>query len=238
MGQTSAVRKSLNGQYLRLSGIDWQTYSRLLRAFAERPAIRITYDRGELEIMSPLLKHDDDGRVMGDLVFVLTEELGLPLKRGGSTTMRRRLKQRGIEADECFWIANAHRMAGKRTLDLRRDPPPDLAIEVDVTHSLLDRLGIYAALKVPELWRLDGDRLTFYVLQPDASYATAEHSLAFPQVAPADFLRFLQQARRAGEENTVIRKFRSWIRKRQARKGASTPSAPTPRPLRRGTGRR
>src|SRR5437660_2088703 len=123
-------------------------YSRLLRAFAERPGIRLTYDHGELEIMSPLLEHDDDGRFLGDLVFVLTEELGLPLKRGGSTTLRRRARRRGVEPDECFWIANAHRMAGRRRLNLRTDPPPDLALEDDVSHSTLNRLAIYAALGV------------------------------------------------------------------------------------------
>src|SRR5438132_343667 len=152
MSPAPPKRRSVNRQYLRLSGIDWKTYSQLLRAFSERPAIRLTYDRGELEIMSPLLKHDDDARFLGRLVLVLTEELALPLKAGGSTTLRRRLKQRGIEADDCFWIANAHRMTGRRDLNLRRDPPPDLAIEVDVTRSSLDRLSIYAALLVPEVW--------------------------------------------------------------------------------------
>src|SRR3954452_13997082 len=95
------------GRCLRLSGVDWRTYSRLLHIFAERPGIRLTYDRGELEIMSPRLEHDDDSSFLGDLVFLLTLELGLPLKRGWSTTLRRRLRQRGIEADACFWIANA-----------------------------------------------------------------------------------------------------------------------------------
>src|SRR5438132_8079316 len=176
MSQASALQKTERGQYLRLSGIDWQTYSRLLRVFAERPAIRLTYDQGELEIMSPLLKHDDDARFLGRLVLVLTEELGLPAKAGGSTTLRRRLKQRGIEADDCFWIANAHRMAGRRRLDLRVDPPPDLAIEVDVTRSSLDRLSIYAALLVPEVWRLQGDTLTFHVLGADGKYAMSDRS--------------------------------------------------------------
>jgi Uma2 family endonuclease len=216
MSQASALRRPVKGQCLRLSGIDWQTYSRLLYVFAERPGIRLTYDRGELEIMTPLLQHDDVSRFFGTLVFVLTEELGLPLKHGGSTTLRRRLKQRGIEADECFWIANAHRMAGRRRLDLRRDPSPDLAIEVDVTHGSLDRLGIYAALKVPEVWRLDGDALTFHVLGEDGTYTTVDRSRAFPRVAPADLLGFLQQARQASDENMVIRQFREWIRQRHS----------------------
>jgi Uma2 family endonuclease len=200
-----------------LSNVDWKTYSRLLYTFAERRGIRLTYDRGELEIMTPLFEHDDDARFLGDLVFVLTEELGLPLKRGGSTTLRRRLRQRGIEADECFWIANAHRMQGRRRLDLRRDPPPDLAIEVDVTHSSLDRLAIYAALRLPEVWRLQGDLLSFHVLDAAGTYTSAAVSLSFPLVAPADLLDFVQRARLASDENAIIRDFRAWIRQRLAR---------------------
>lgn len=214
MSQAPPRRQLPVGQWLRLSGIDWRTYSRLLRIFAEQPGVRLTYDRGELEIMSPLLEHDDDGRFLGDLVFVLTEELGLPLKRGGSTTLRRRLKRRGIEADECFWIANAHRMAGRRRLNLRMDPPPDLAIEVDVTHSSLDRLSIYAALRIPEVWRLDGDVLTFHVLEATGTYTNALVSRSIPLVTPADLIRFLQLARQAGDENVVMRQFRTWIRQR------------------------
>jgi Uma2 family endonuclease len=199
-------------------------YSRLLRAFAERPGMRLTYDRGELEIMSPLLEHDDDGQFLADLVFVLTEELGLPLKRGGSTTLRRRRRRRGIEADACFWIAHAHKMAGRRRLNLSSDPPPDLVLEVDVTHSSLDRLSIYAALGVPEVWRLDGDTLTFHVLGAKAAYAAAAVSRSFPLVTPSDLLGFLQQARQAGDENAVIRQFRDWVRQRRAAAG----TLPTP----------
>ncbi len=224
MSQTISVGHPLTGHVLRLSDVDWRTYTRLLRVFAERPAVRLTYDRGELEIMSPLLKHDDDGRFLGDLVFVLTEELNLPLKRGGSTTLRRRKRRRGIEADECFWIANAHRMAGRRRLDLRRDPPPDLAIEVDVSHSSLDSMSIYAALKVPEVWRLAGDTLTFNVLGTDGVYQPALASRSFPLLTLADLLGFVQQGRLAGDENVVMRQFRQWVRQRLA----NTPTPPGP----------
>jgi Uma2 family endonuclease len=200
---------------LRLSGVDWQTYLRLLRIFAERPAVRLTYDRGELEIMSPLLEHDDDSRFLCQLVVALTDELGMPLKFGGSTTLRRRLHQRGIEADECFWIANAHRLAGHRRLDLRVDPPPDLAIEIEVSRSSLKRMAIYATLGVPEVWRLDGDTLTFNVLVKDQSYEIAKVSKSFALVKPADLVGFLQQARQAADDNVVIRRFRKWIRQRR-----------------------
>jgi hypothetical protein len=82
-----------------------------------------------LEIISPLLEHDEDGRFLARLAITLTEELGLPIMTGGSVTMRRRRRRRGLEADDSFWIANAHKMAGRRRFNLRSDPPPDLALE-------------------------------------------------------------------------------------------------------------
>jgi Uma2 family endonuclease len=213
MNQT--VASPLLGRCLRLSNVDWKTYSRLLRIFAERPGVRLSYDRGELEIMSPHLEHDDDAQFLGWLVQALTEELGLPIKPGGGVTMRLRPKRKGIEADQCFWIANAQRMAGRRRLDLRVDPSPDLAIEVDVSHSSVNRFAIYAALGVPEVWRLDGDVLAFHVLQADGTYQQADASLSFPSVSPGDLLAFVQKARLAGDANLVLRAFREWVRQRR-----------------------
>src|SRR5262249_27682335 len=95
---------------------------------------------------------------------------------------------------------------------LRRDPPPDLAIEVDVTSSSLDRMAIYAALRVPELWRLEGDVLQFFVLQANGKYKETDRSKAFPQVTPADLMRFVVRARRSGDQHRVLRDFRKWVR--------------------------
>lgn len=217
---SAPVKLAPPGSCLRLSGVDWATYSRLLRAFAERPGVRLTYDRGELEIMAPHLEHDGDGRFLGRLIVVLTEELGLPLIGGGSTTLRRRKLKRGLEGDEIFWIANAIKMAGVRRLDLRRHPPPDLALEVDVTRSSLNRLDIYARLGVPEVWRLDGDKLTFYVLGEDGKYAEATTSLTCPSIEPTELMGYLQQARQAPDQNAVVRQFREWVRQRQTARPA------------------
>lgn len=216
------------GQRLLLHGVDWATYGRLLRAFAERPSVRLTYDRGVLEIMSPLLKHDSDARFLGRLVVTLTEELGLTVKMGGSTTFRRRRQRRGLEPDDCYWIANEPQVRGKQRIDLRIDPPPDLAIEVDVTRSSLNRMSIYAVLGVPEVWRLDGDTLTFEVLQPGGrSYAASSTSLAFPLVAPADLTAFLA-LRTQMDENAVVQQFRAWIRQRQSGGSSQAATSPTP----------
>jgi Uma2 family endonuclease len=216
-----ATVQPLRAERLFLPGVDWQTYERLLRAFAERPSMRLTYDRGNLEIMSPLHEHESDGRFLGRLATTLTEELGLPVKAGGSTTFRRKRRRRGLEPDDCFWIAHESQVRGKRRIDLRNDPPPDLAIEVDVSASSLDRMSIYAALGVPEVWRLDDRGLAFHVLGTDGRYAEASRSLAFPLVTPADLNGFLRM-RGQLDENAVVLEFRQWIRQQSVGGTASS----------------
>lgn len=208
------------GQRFILYGVDWPTYGRLLRIFAERPSLRLTYDRGTLEIMSPLHEHESDARFLGRLAVTLTEELGLPVKAGGSTTFRRRRRRRGLEPDDCYWIAHEPQVRGKRRIDLRTDPPPDLAIEVDVASSSLNRLAIYAALKVPEVWRLDDQGLTFHVLGPDGRYAESTQSLAFLLITPSDLRGFLDLRDRM-DENAVVQQFRTWIRSQRTAGGPS-----------------
>ncbi len=167
--------------------------------------------------MSPLLFHENEGHILGQFVITLTQELGCEITPGGSVTIRRRGRRRGLEPDECFWIANAGRMAGHRRLDLRVDPPPDLAIEIDATRSSLNRLSIYANLGVPEVWHLQGNALTFLVLM-GGTYAPASHSVSFPFLTPADLVPFLEQWRQGGGFNAVIAAFRTWMQQRQAPK--------------------
>lgn len=210
---TVAKRRALHADGVWVfEGVGWKEYSGFLKAFEERPGYRLIYDQGTLEIMSPSLRHDHPGRLLGRMVVVLTEQFELPIKSGGSTTLRRRLKKRGVEADECFWIENAHRMKGRLDLNLRRDPPPDLAIEIDLTHSSLDSMAIYAALRVPELWRVQGDIMQFFVLQENGKYKQVERSKAFPQITPTDLMRFVVRIHQEGDENPIIRDFRKWVR--------------------------
>jgi Uma2 family endonuclease len=204
-----------------LHDIDWPTYTRVLRAFQGRRRFRLTYDRGTLEIMSPLWEHEGPAYLLGRFIDVLTEELNVPCRAGGSVTLRRRRKRRGLEPDNCYWITNAPRLQGKRHLDLRVDPPPDLAVEVDVTNSSLDRMSIYAALGVPEVWRLGAAGLAFHVLGAGA-YQVRPHSLAFPQLAYADLSGFLAQLGQT-DDTALVRQFRDWVR-------AQLLSRPTPAP--------
>jgi Uma2 family endonuclease len=127
-------------QRLVLYGVSWEEYGRTLRALAERPSLRLTYDRGALEFMTLSLEHESLARFFNLLILALTLELALPLKGGGSTTFRRRRRQRGLEPDECYWIASEPLVRDKAKIDLRRDPPPDLALEVDISYSTLNRI--------------------------------------------------------------------------------------------------
>jgi Uma2 family endonuclease len=158
-----------------------------------------------------MLQHEEPAYLLGRFIDVLTEELQLPCRPGRCVTLRRRRKQRGLEPDNCYWIANAVAVQGKGRIDLRADPPPDLAIEIDVTSSSLDRMSIYAALGVPEIWRLTPAGLNFSVLVA-STYQVQPNSLAFPRLTVADLTGFVAQFGQA-DSTDLVRQFREWVRR-------------------------
>jgi Uma2 family endonuclease len=194
-----------------LSGIRWETYESLLRDLGERRGVRLTYDRGWLQIMTPLPEHEWSAALLAQFVITLANETNQPYASLRSTTFRREDLERGLEPDDCFYLASLSRILGRRDLDLTRDPPPDLAVEVDVTHSSIDRLGVYAALGVPEVWRYDGSQVVCYGLNPQGAYEPRDHSLAFPALRPADLAPFLVQVF-AVPQGEVVQRFQTWVR--------------------------
>lgn len=202
-------------QKLVLYGEPWETYVNLLKVFDERRHLRITYDRGALEIMTLSAEHEVWKHLIARLIVALTEELNLPIAGYGSLTIKRRRKLRGLEPDECFWIANEPLVRNLTKYSPRRDPPPDLVVEVEVSRSALNRLNIYATMNVPEVWRFDGATIEFLGLGADGSYTAQTRSLSFPMVAPSDVFRFLS-LRGTMDQNALVRQFREWIRERMA----------------------
>ncbi len=172
---------------------------------------RFTYDRGVLEIMSPSREHERVKRLLGRMVEMLTFERGIPISSSDSTTLRDVLKQRGLEPDECYYIAHEQAMRGRDEYDPAVDPPPDLAIKVDLSRSSVDKLSIYADLGVPEIWAFADDRLAFFQLQSNGAYQPIEQSLAFAFLTSADLQRFLDE-RHGAEETAWTRRFCNWIR--------------------------
>ena len=198
------------GSHLVLNDISWEIYEKLLEVFAEYPALRMTYYKGTLELMTPLPEHERYSWTLGRLVAALSEELGMEIVGLKSTTWRSKPKTAGKEADECFYIQNEALVRSKLKIDLTVDPPPDLAIEIDATHSSIDKMAVYAELKVPEVWRWHKGKLTVNILT-DTGYVESETSLAFGSFPVKEVTRFIQLDPQKGE-NARLREFREWVR--------------------------
>lgn len=193
-----------------LYNVGWQTYDNLRRDLDESP-IRLTYDGSNLEIMSPSREHERVKMVFAGLITLMTFELRIPVESGGSMTFRRADLNRGLEPDLCYWVANQALVRGKREFDAANDPPPDLAIEIDISPSRLDRSKIYAALRVPELWRYDGEALHVEVLQADGTYLPSDFSPSFPFLPTHQLARFIASAEQQGDVEAQWL-FVEWIR--------------------------
>ena len=197
-------------QHILLEGITWETYQALLKDLGNHRSFRLAYDQGILEIIMPSDFHEIINRLLEAIVRALTEELGMKIKGYGSTTLDREDLARGVEPDSCFYIQNVDRIIGKK-LDIKTDPPPDLAIEVDMTSSSRRRLGIYLQLQIPEVWRYTEQQgLVIYQLQA-GEYQECEFSPTFPMISGEVLQPFLQQAN-SEDDNAVIRALRQWLR--------------------------
>jgi Uma2 family endonuclease len=191
--------------------VDWKFYEQVLRAVGDR-RIFVTYYRGTLEVMSPSYEHDWYAARLALLVRILGEELGVEHVCGGSTTFRRRQVSAGLEPDNCFYIRNVGAVLGKHRIDLNVDPPPDLAIEVEISHRLGERVSVYEALRVPELWRYNGRMLRVMELGEEGRYTERDHSIAFPTLPLAQAHRFLQMGWEMGDLEWG-RTLRAWVRR-------------------------
>lgn len=196
--------------HLLLWRVSWQTYDALLEECADR-RLRHTFDRGSLEFMTRSGEHEVYKSLLGQFVVILAEELNQPLFLGGELTLRRPDLDRGLESDQCYWIANEPRVRGKTAIDLTVDPPPDLFVEIEVSRTILDRIAVAAALGVREIWRFDGTKLPIGLLQPDGQYTWGTTSEAFPGIRMDEIVRFLQMAQTTGHLD-VLRAFRAWVR--------------------------
>lgn len=193
-----------------LKNISWKTYESLLNELAQQRGIRLTYDRGNLEIMTPSAPHEKYKKILGRFVESVSDELNVEICSLGSLTCRREDLARGLEPDQCYYIENEDVVWDKEQIDLNQDPPPDLVVEIDVTSSSIDRLSLYASLGVPEVWRYDGNRLIIYQLESQ-EYTERDVSPTFPFLSQVEMLRFLE-LRRTTKENALIRLFREWVR--------------------------
>jgi len=192
-----------------LDNVSWELYQ-MLRRDAEGQNIRITFDDGRLVLMSPLPIHDKYNTLTGRLIEFGAFEVGIPISSFGSTTWRRPELSKGLEADECYYILDELKARGRSDIDLNVDPPPDFALEIDITHHPMDRMQIFAAIGVREVWRFDGERFRFLKLNAHGTYDDILRSEALPFMTPDDLHRFFQKFD-GRDENSVLREFQAWL---------------------------
>ncbi|OIP73192.1 MAG: hypothetical protein AUK43_01055 [Oscillatoriales cyanobacterium CG2_30_40_61] len=193
-----------------LYNISWQQFENLLIDLGQTRAARIAYDNGTFEIMTPLPEHEYYKEAIGISIQDIAEELDINYESYGSTTWKREARLAGIEPDNCFYFENEAKIRGRLELNLNQDPPPDLALEIDMTHKSLNRFPIYARLGIPEIWCYDSGKLKIYQLQRE-TYGEVETSSVFPMLRVQEIPTIIEQYRLDGKL-AVRRAIRNWAR--------------------------
>lgn len=211
-------------QRVTLHGVSWSKYEAILLALGDRRSAHLHYYKGTLEIMAPLEEHDYSGGAIDRFVQVLIEELDLNVKSMESTTLNRADLAVGAEPDKGYYIANEAIVRGK-IVDLNTDPPPDLVVEVDITHTDINKNALYAEMGVPEFWRYNGQVLTIYCLKDDG-YEIVETSPTFPDVPKQRLYQFLTDCTQVGEVRAK-RNLRQWLREQMVVQPSEQPEKPS-----------
>jgi Uma2 family endonuclease len=206
-------------QRVILEGVSWHTYECLLADFGDSHAARVTYDQGTLEIMAPSFAHETINQLIARIVETIATEMDIDFVNAGSTTFKREELERGFEPDSCFYIEHSAAIRGKTTLDVHVDPPPDLVLEIDITHPSLDKLPIYAAIGVPEVWRYRHDQVVMYRLVGSV-YEVVEASGALSGLTGNDLVHWLEVSRQTTRA-AWMRQVQAWARARWGGHSAS-----------------
>jgi Uma2 family endonuclease len=186
----------LEQDYVVMHGISWQTFQQLLADRGERCGVLLTYDRGTVELRMPSQEHEWIKTTLSQVVEAIAFARDLHYRSLGSTTFAREDLARGFEPDACFYLDHADAIAPDRPLDLTFDPPPDLVIEVDITRLSLEKLPIYAALGVPEVWRYTDSKVEIRWLSAD-TYQESDTSRVLPGITAELVTRGIEAARTA-----------------------------------------
>jgi Uma2 family endonuclease len=190
-------------------GFTWDEYEELLHVLGDSSGVRVSYNDGTLQIMSPSQKHEKCARLIERLVGALSLRLRIRVLSYGSSTVKKQREQKGVEPDACFYVQNATLVGTKEEIDFNVDPPPDVAVEIDFHHQSLSKFPIYATLGVPEIWRHDGDSLTIYHLR-DEQYVVSDASLALPLLTSAVLTEFLARSPKQ-DQYDILLAFEEWL---------------------------
>ena len=205
----ATAEQAPGGQRVILHGVPWATYV-ALRDVPESRNVRMTYDRGELEMMSPSKRHEVCAHLLGRLIETWSEEVDIDIQSCRAMTCRREDLERGFDPDNSYYVKHEEQVWQKMELDLSVDPPPDLAVEIDLARETFKKMPLCASFGVPEVWRYDGRTLEVFELTPGGEYEARSSSVNFPRMPLAEIQRLMTQVGLI-RENALIRSFRKWI---------------------------
>jgi Uma2 family endonuclease len=209
---TESPPKPIGEKRLTFHNLTWPAFKQIQSLLSASTRARFTYDNGSLEITMPLEKHERSARLIELFIRVLVMELGLKMKTMGSTTLDREDLLKSAEPDNGYYIQNYEKVADHE-INLDRDPAPDLIVEVDITHTDLNKNDLYASLGVPEFWRFNGKIWRIFTLV-DAQYVEVDRSPTFKLIAKQDLYDFLAAA--LHDEIAAEIDFRQFVRQRQS----------------------
>ena len=200
-----------------LKKISWRTFKAMLTDMGNTRQSRLAYDNGMVEIMTPLMLHENSNRLIEGFILLLCEELSLEVKTTGSLTLSRDDVEKGAEPDSSYYIHNELIVRSKENIDLNQDPPPDIVLEIDYSRPKIDKLSLYAAMGIPEFWRYDGTVLRIYTLSNN-QYSEVEFSPTFAPIGVREIPRFIEESRQIGEM-AAKGAFRSWVKEQISEAG-------------------
>ncbi|MBM3226765.1 MAG: Uma2 family endonuclease [Candidatus Tectomicrobia bacterium] len=177
-----------------LAPVRWETYQALLQDVTDHSHVRMTYDQGTLELMAPSYAHEETNRILAMIVEAIALGQGRDLQPAGSTTFTSAQLARGFEPDSCYYFTHAATVRGQAIIDLALDPPPELVIEVDMTRASLNKLPLYAAVGVGEVWRYDGTHVLIYTLA-GTRYTAVPASTVLAPITSQQLTTWLRQQR-------------------------------------------
>jgi Uma2 family endonuclease len=199
--------------FMTFHNVTWEEYEELLNLVSDGSGLRISYIDGTLKIMSPSTFHEKYAIFINRLISQISFRLQINILFFGSTTIRKRKKNKGKEPDACFYVQSADPIGKRIKLDFAVDPPPDVVVEIDIYHDSRDSFQIYSALGVPEIWRYDGQEMTIYHLHQD-EYVLVEASHALPILTGIILADYLERMRQDGEFAAIIA-FDEWLQSLQ-----------------------
>jgi Uma2 family endonuclease len=210
----SVIKKSIDhlplGGTMIVPDVTWENYQQLVEELDHQNGVRLTFDKGSLEIISPLPIHEKYKEFLIRLMDRLSILMNFDLESLGSTTFNQEWLNNGVEPDTCFYIQNASKVIGKDRIDLAVDPPPDIAVEVDISHHSTTKLKIYEELKVPEIWLYDNLNLKIFILGENG-YIASSSSSSFPFLTSEALTRFLEQSKTQGQ-GAALQSFLEWVK--------------------------